>query len=63
MRGWSDEWVILLEVEAAKSDNRDRINFDKKGSKLGANIFSDYGALIGHLLDDIQQGGMVDDTS
>lgn len=53
VRGWSDEWVILLDVEVVKSDNRDRINFDKKGSKLGVNIFSDYGVLIGYLLDDI----------
>lgn len=42
----SDGWIILLDVEAAKSDDRDRINFGKKGSELGANIFNKYGGLI-----------------
>lgn len=36
----------MLDVEAAKSDDGDRINFGNKGSELGANIFNKYGSLI-----------------
>lgn len=46
MRGQSDVWIILLDDEAAKSDDEDRINFGKKGSELGANIFNKFGGLI-----------------
>ena len=46
MKGQSDGWTILLDVEAAKSDDGDRINFGNKGSELGANIFNKYGGLI-----------------
>lgn len=42
----------MLDVEAAKSDERDRINFGKKGSELGANIFNIYGGLVEYLLDE-----------
>lgn len=40
----------MLDVEAAKSDDRGRINFGKKGSELGANIFNICGGLIEYLL-------------